>query len=120
MIRRPPRSTRTDTLFPYTTLFRSPYVALDQQAMQAAGTFAVAKAKLWFAQNTVVDPAITISQDGQAYAVPARAVVTYPYYGNAAHDVFAYGIWGCSLGFGGWLASLILLRGAIARRRERA
>src|SRR3546814_8308524 len=26
MIRRPPRSTRTDTLFPYTTLFRSPQV----------------------------------------------------------------------------------------------
>src|SRR3546814_11932566 len=33
MIRRPPRSTRTDTLFPYTTLFRStrfsPRTALD-------------------------------------------------------------------------------------------
>src|SRR3546814_20057028 len=28
MIRRPPRSTRTDTLFPYTTLFRS----LDRRA----------------------------------------------------------------------------------------
>src|SRR3546814_11050551 len=27
MIRRPPRSTRTDTLFPYTTLFRSGYSA---------------------------------------------------------------------------------------------
>src|SRR3546814_16494381 len=26
MIRRPPRSTRTDTLFPYTTLFRSPLI----------------------------------------------------------------------------------------------
>src|SRR3546814_1096733 len=26
MIRRPPRSTRTDTLFPYTTLFRSNFV----------------------------------------------------------------------------------------------
>src|SRR3546814_5487513 len=26
MIRRPPRSTRTDTLFPYTTLFRSLYI----------------------------------------------------------------------------------------------
>src|SRR3546814_18881306 len=25
MLRRPPRSTRTDTLFPYTTLFRSGY-----------------------------------------------------------------------------------------------
>src|SRR3546814_465119 len=32
MIRRPPRSTRTDTLFPYTTLFRS------QQAGHLAGT----------------------------------------------------------------------------------
>src|SRR3546814_16114509 len=29
MIRRPPRSTRTDTLFPYTTLFRSPFLARD-------------------------------------------------------------------------------------------
>src|SRR3546814_5664820 len=29
MIRRPPRSTRTDTLFPYTTLFRSPMIADD-------------------------------------------------------------------------------------------
>src|SRR3546814_20891621 len=31
MIRRPPRSTRTDTLFPYTTLFRS----LDPDARRA-------------------------------------------------------------------------------------
>src|SRR3546814_3519204 len=29
MIRRPPRSTRTDTLFPYTTLFRSVRVITD-------------------------------------------------------------------------------------------
>src|SRR3546814_10347110 len=29
MIRRPPRSTRTDTLFPYTTLFRSLAVNID-------------------------------------------------------------------------------------------
>src|SRR3546814_11874657 len=32
MIRRPPRSTRTDTLFPYTTLFRSPLKALADRA----------------------------------------------------------------------------------------
>src|SRR3546814_16868136 len=32
MIRRPPRSTRTDTLFPYTTLFRS---ACNRQMGQA-------------------------------------------------------------------------------------
>src|SRR3546814_2945566 len=30
MIRRPPRSTRTDTLFPYTTLFRSDRNRCDQ------------------------------------------------------------------------------------------
>src|SRR3546814_14770513 len=29
MIRRPPRSTRTDTLFPYTTLFRSSSLCLS-------------------------------------------------------------------------------------------
>src|SRR3546814_11925114 len=34
MIRRPPRSTRTDTLFPYTTLFRSPE-ALQALHLQA-------------------------------------------------------------------------------------
>src|SRR3546814_19419542 len=31
MIRRPPRSTRTDTLFPYTTLFRSTAKASSEQ-----------------------------------------------------------------------------------------
>src|SRR3546814_9234797 len=40
MIRRPPRSTRTDTLFPYTTLFRSTeqaFVRVDEQAYKVAG-----------------------------------------------------------------------------------
>src|SRR3546814_12618811 len=36
MIRRPPRSTRTDTLFPYTTLFRS-YPFSDRQQSLAVG-----------------------------------------------------------------------------------
>src|SRR3546814_5814916 len=34
MIRRPPRSTRTDTLFPYTTLFRSWRKALRKDPLQ--------------------------------------------------------------------------------------
>src|SRR3546814_15528061 len=44
MIRRPPRSTRTDTLLPYTTLFRSPVreqlleVLRDQNAQDRLGT----------------------------------------------------------------------------------
>src|SRR3546814_7666663 len=38
MIRRPPRSTRTDTLFPYTTLFRSPegHARLSGRRLDAA------------------------------------------------------------------------------------
>src|SRR3546814_6841198 len=39
MIRRPPRSTRTDTLFPYTTLFRSTWDVLA--ALQAAHIAAI-------------------------------------------------------------------------------
>src|SRR3546814_3920737 len=34
MIRRPPRSTRTDTLFPYTTLFRSLDAVLDKRQIR--------------------------------------------------------------------------------------
>src|SRR3546814_15200920 len=41
MIRRPPRSTRTDTLFPYTTLFRSHLVGGDVDALAVHGDVAV-------------------------------------------------------------------------------
>src|SRR3546814_8721251 len=37
MIRRPPRSTRTDTLFPYTTLFRSAVAAAHLQHVAEPG-----------------------------------------------------------------------------------
>src|SRR3546814_15723651 len=36
MIRRPPRSTRTDTLFPYTTLFRSPVLTSRLEGLFAS------------------------------------------------------------------------------------
>src|SRR3546814_17830871 len=35
MMRRPPRSTRTDTLFPYTTLFRSDAATFHHRGFQA-------------------------------------------------------------------------------------
>src|SRR3546814_6412134 len=38
MIRRPPRSTRTDTLFPYTTLFRSLAAGQKRSARTHTGT----------------------------------------------------------------------------------
>src|SRR3546814_14000964 len=53
MIPRPPRSTRTDTLFPYTTLFRSPCLALRSNRSHGSLTFVIrwnerhAYCKLW-------------------------------------------------------------------------
>src|SRR3546814_1599638 len=47
MIRRPPRSTRTDTLFPYTTLFRSG----EWRAIRLFRTVAKAILLLWFRPN---------------------------------------------------------------------
>src|SRR3546814_4033975 len=44
MIRRPPRSTRTDTLFPYTTLFRSSLrPAVQREVFDEAAVTAVAR-----------------------------------------------------------------------------
>src|SRR3546814_12092011 len=57
MIRRPPRSTRTDTLFPYTTLFRSKEIPLggaDEVGDERA------------------DPDGEESGDGGLYGVPAQ------------------------------------------------
>src|SRR3546814_3793187 len=43
MIRLPPRSTRTDTLFPYTTLFRSEYRGVAARDLQRMRTLAAAR-----------------------------------------------------------------------------
>src|SRR3546814_1584990 len=50
MIRRPPISTRTDTLFPYTTLFRSGDARLGHFEQSAADAVAVANAHLLVGQ----------------------------------------------------------------------
>src|SRR3546814_9909812 len=70
MIRRPPRSTRTDTLFPYTTLFRSlvqrlglvqAFVALhaDQRQVEifgrGVGEFGLADARRAFDQDGLAE-----------------------------------------------------------------
>src|SRR3546814_20614692 len=65
MIRRPPRSTRTDTLFPYTTLFRSTStgaLALDKvpgkMVVIGAGVIGLEMGSVWSrlgAEVTVVE-----------------------------------------------------------------
>src|SRR3546814_3301825 len=53
MIRQPPRSTRTDTLFPYTTLFRSP-----------GGAHAGAATRGWFARKAVTSSSSAVNGNG--------------------------------------------------------
>src|SRR3546814_338247 len=53
MIRRPPRSTRTDTLFPYTTLFRS-VIEFGNDSDEANGIAADIQAKQGDASRNVV------------------------------------------------------------------
>src|SRR3546814_17029903 len=53
MIRRPPRSTRTDTLFPYTTLFRSPLGFQDQGYVACFADFADRSEKLFLPVRVV-------------------------------------------------------------------
>src|SRR3546814_17670968 len=46
MIRRPPRSTRTDTLFPYTTLFRSNAMNAVAKTFSTEGDYKIADISL--------------------------------------------------------------------------
>src|SRR3546814_107081 len=65
-IRRPPRSKRTDTLFPYTTLFRSPdtlvYASLSRG--YKAGTFPVVGASLINQFNPVTQESVLSYEAG--------------------------------------------------------
>src|SRR3546814_20203725 len=65
MIRRPPRSTRTDTRFPYTTLFRSPRRRRCRRALGGMILWGAASAAPYFFRTLEIRP--------RALAVPASA-----------------------------------------------
>src|SRR3546814_2301425 len=75
MIRRPPRSTRTDTLFPYTTLFRSVFV-------ERVSTDAEGKPRILLEEPKVVVPGdrlVFVLNYRNAGAQPAdKFVITNP------------------------------------------
>src|SRR3546814_9152008 len=86
MIRRPPRSTRTDTLFPYTTRFRSVNAAWAQSGGNASKSMghpalAATRAKLWEAsitgstnkQRLAASPVVA---DNRLFVVDTDAVVS--------------------------------------------
>src|SRR3546814_14094081 len=80
MIRRPPRSTRPDTLFPYTTLFRS------LVSRNATGMFYVPKTFL----AAAAAPLILVSPAfGQNTEQPGRYELSGPRYADLADLVLA-------------------------------
>src|SRR3546814_18433162 len=66
MILRPPRSTRTDTLFPYTTLFRSVVLVLGQWILQRRWR-RLRRWRRWRGLLMTEELLITIPDDVQAF-----------------------------------------------------
>src|SRR3546814_15980821 len=97
MIRLPPRSTRTDTLFPYTTLFRSLLTGQDLRRHRHAGDdrqqfAAVVEGVLLGAQVDVIEALALLVPDGirrdarqlGAEAAVAREIVGRDQIGSAS------------------------------------
>src|SRR3546814_12361321 len=103
MIRRPPRSTRTDTLFPYTTLFRSVLNALNTRLDAATVAFILehGEAKVLIADRefapTVRDalgrlgrPILVVDIDDPEYAGPGDRLGALDYEALLAEGDPAY------------------------------
>src|SRR3546814_13602795 len=106
MIRRPPRSTRTDTLFPYTTLFRS----LNLEAAELGRTYiarANGKAEDYIAIGTALRRGGSLDE---ALHFLESARLRFP--GNVGIDKALAQTW---LGKGDPLAAAEILAGAALR-----
>src|SRR3546814_20594400 len=66
MIRRPPRSTRTDTLFPYTTLFRSSAVGLATPRGTVAGDDGIFSGEFHLIEANEADFIVLLTSDAIA------------------------------------------------------
>src|SRR3546814_3658867 len=79
MIRRPPRSTRTDTLFPYTTLFRSAeiggYAADITRTFPVNGRFSKEQRALHDLVGAAQAAALAQARPGVPYEAGHQAVV---------------------------------------------
>src|SRR3546814_3088318 len=61
MIRRPPRSTRTDTLFPYTTLFRSEATRIFRLAESLGGVESLCEVPAAMTHGSVAGSTLEVS-----------------------------------------------------------
>src|SRR3546814_5581183 len=74
MIRRPPRSTRTDTLFPYTTLFRSPAGWGNRRGRARRARLAHAGTAAFRRVVVVAEPAKSARQPARPHAAASAAL----------------------------------------------
>src|SRR3546814_963790 len=77
MIRRPPRSTRTDTLFPYTTLFRSGSLALTATGGIFKNSSLVLRALSSVGRSTLVNTTNVIAVNGEYTPISNVEEITY-------------------------------------------
>src|SRR3546814_11471060 len=107
MIRRPPRSTRTDTLFPYTTLFRSGLLStltqlmmLPEHALSEIPADAIARNEWWSTSPVgtgpfkfsgyVTDPYVELAANPDyRRGTPVLGRVIHRYFENTAAAVAA-------------------------------
>src|SRR3546814_17093872 len=81
MIRRPPRSTRTDTLFPYTTLFRSmpadvATIESEVEVMRSRGLAQKVVQALGLAQHPEFNALLRAPTPLEEVLAPVRSTVT--------------------------------------------
>src|SRR3546814_6209327 len=74
MMRRPPRSTRTDTLFPYTTLFRSRAIAVIGDGSMSAGMAYEAMNNAAAAGNRLI---VILNDNDMSIAPPVGGLSAY-------------------------------------------
>src|SRR3546814_15549388 len=80
MIRRPPISTRTDTLFPYTTLFRSLAIPLHAQparAQQPLGIGTMGQGTLGYAMGAAIATVLQEKAGLSARIQPSSGTSSY-------------------------------------------
>src|SRR3546814_5121140 len=73
MIRRPPRSTRTDTLFPYTTLFRSIDGTVPVSGLHRLLDAGLVRGQVRFSQKATLLDVPLLERIGDVAAVEARS-----------------------------------------------
>src|SRR3546814_12358292 len=86
MLRRPPRSTRTDTLFPFTTLFRSPLMFIPKShrhgVLDAGHDLETTSYPLWALDK---DKVSTLVDQGGIVAPTGKPGTVLLFHGNLVH-----------------------------------